>query len=215
MRATPRPWRCHEARAGAALACQLALCLTLAASPAAAQVGSIALPAPVITPVAAWNAPASNAPVTLANSLTLLINSGSVQTIPSLVNNRINVFPQPVSITTQWQLSGLVSVIDLVGYFSAPSAALSNGSANIPSGRVEGRMPTGRVAGFTPFTQRAVAGVGTAGGTLHLFRQPIVIPTNGQSSRTDNLELQLDLRGTPNLPPGTYRGTITLRAIAY
>jgi hypothetical protein len=151
----------------------------------------------------------------MANSLTVLINSGAVQVLPSLVDNRINVFPTPVSITTEWNLSNIVTLVDLVGYFTAPSAALSTGPANIASSRVEGRMPSGRVPTFSAFTQGPVGGNGTPGGTLHLFRQFIIAPINGVARRTDNLELRLDLRGQPSLASGTYRGTLNLRAIAY
>jgi len=184
--------------------------------PVAAQVSSIAATAPTLSSVAAWNVRGdSTFAAVAASTLTVLVNAGAVQNIPSLVDNRINAFPVPVSITTQWQLSSLVTRIDLVGYFSAPASALSNGSTSIPSSRVAGRMVSGRVPTFTAFTQQPVAGTGTPGGTLHLYRQSITAPTNGQAQRTDVLDLQLDLRGLPKLASGTYRGTLTLRAVAY
>lgn len=181
-----------------------------------AQVTSLATSVPTLSSVAAWHVRGDSGTVGVAaNVLTVLINSGAVQNIPALVDNRINAFPAPVSITTQWQLTSIVSLVDLVGYFAAPAAALSTGTSDIPSSRVQGRMVSGRVAGFTAFTQGPVGGSGTPGGTLHLFRQLIIAPVNGQAQRTDNLELQLDLRGLPNLASGTYRGTLNLRAIAY
>lgn len=76
-------------------------------------------------------------------------------------------------------------------------------------------MSTGRVPSFTPFAQQPVFGSGTAGGTLHLVRQAIVLGINSSSQRTDQLDLRLNLQGAPTLAPGTYRGTLTLRAIAY
>lgn len=179
------------------------------------QVGSVAAAAPVLSPVAAWNAHRDAAPAALANSLTVLINSGANQTIPNLVNNRMNPFPTPVSITTQWQVASVLTRVELIGYFANPSAALSNGASRLESRRMEGRMLSGNVPTFKPFTEQPVAGVGTAGGTLHLFSQPVGAPAGGQGSRTDNLELQLDLRGLPKLPSGTFRGTLTLRAVAY
>lgn len=179
------------------------------------QVGSIATAAPVLSPVASWTTHADAAAGALANSLTVLINAGAVQTLTSLVNNRTNNFPTPVSITTQWQLSTLISMVDLVGYFATPSAALTSGSTDLPSSRMRGRMTSGQVPEFTAFSQAPVSGAGTAGGTLHLFRQPIVALVNSQGSRTDNLELQLELHGVPHLASGTYRGTLTLRAVAY
>lgn len=190
--------------------------LLIAAAPLRAQVESIATVAPVLSPVGIWRI-AANAPGpgAMANSLTLRINSGAAQVIPSLTDNRINAFPSAVNVTTEWQVAATVSVVDLVGYFSNPMAALSGPSYDIPSGRMNGRMLTGSATTFAPFDGAAVAGVGTPGATLHLFRQSIIAPVNGVGQRTDDLELQLDLRGLPKLPSGTYRGTLTLRAVAY
>lgn len=190
-------------------------CLTSAVANAQAQIGSVAAAAPVLSPVAVWNAHRDAAPSAPANSLSVLINSGANQTIPNLVNNRMNAFPTPVSITTQWQVSSVFTRVELVGYFPNPAAALSNGPSRLESFRMEGRMPSGNVPTFKAFTEQPVGGVGTSGGSLHLFSQPISAPAGGQGSRTDNLELQLDLRGLPKLPSGTYRGTLTLRAVAY
>jgi hypothetical protein len=179
-----------------------------------AQVPSIATSAPVLSGVATFNAPPSGGP-TIQASLTLLVNSGAVQILPSLVDNRINPFPAPVSFTTQWQLSSILTLVDVVGYFAAPAAALTAGSAAIASSRIEGRVRTGRPRSFAPFTQPPLGGVGTSGGSLHLVRQFIIAPINGTGQRTDNLDLRLNLAGQPALTPGTYRGTLTLRAVAY
>jgi hypothetical protein len=72
-------------------------------------------------------------------------------------------------------------------------------------------MTTGLPVGFTAFTQNAVGGIGTAGGSLRLFSQAIT-GINKNSSRTDNLNLQLDLTGMA-LAPGTYTGTLNIRAV--
>ncbi len=194
----------------------MACCLFVMASRVEGQVSIIATAAPVLSPVAAWNPKAEPArSAALANALSVMINSGAIQTLTSLVNNRTNTFPSPVSITTQWQLSTLLSTVDLVGYFSTPSAALTTGASNLPSSRLKGRMVTGSVPEFRSFSEQPVMGAGTPGGTLHLFRQTIIAVVNGQGSRTDDLELQLDLHGLPKLASGTYRGTLTLRAVAY
>lgn len=151
----------------------------------------------------------------LANTLTIRINSGAIQNIASLQDDRINFFPSSVNITTEWQLANLITAVDLVGYFSNPSAALATAGTILPSSIVKGRMVSGRVSAYTAFTQNALNSVGTPGGSLHLFRQFIIAPINGVGRRTDNLDLQLDLRGVPAIAAGTYRGTLTLRAIAY
>ena len=194
----------------------IACWLLVMATAVEGQVSIIATAAPVLSPVAAWNPSAGHArSAALANSLSVMINSGAIQTLTSLVNNRTNTFPAPVSITTQWQLSTLLSTVDLVGYFATPAAALTSGANTLPSSRMKGRLVSGGVPEFRSFTEQPVTGAGSPGGTLHLFRQTIIAVVNGQGSRTDNLELQLDLHGVPKLASGTYRGTLTLRAVAY
>lgn len=202
-------------RALGRVACGALGLVALLAPPLRSQVGTLVTAPPVLSPVGLWRtAAAEPGPGTLANTLTIRINSGATPTIASLVDNTVNAFPLPVNITTEWDLTALISPVDLVAYFAVPATALSTTGASIPSGRVEGRMVTGRATTFTPFTGGAVAGVGTPGGSLHLFRQWVIAPFNGVGRRTDNLELQLNLTGLGPLTPGTYRGTLTLRAIA-
>lgn len=181
-----------------------------------AQVGTIATATPVMSPVGLWQtAAAGSGPAVAANTLTLRINSGAIQSLASVVDNAVNSFATPVSITTQWDVSTFIGYVDLVGYFATPTSALSIPGTDLPTSRVLGRMTSGRATTFTAFTGAAVNGVGTPGASLLLFRQLIIAPFNGIGQRTDDLELQLDLRGITNLPAGTYRGTLTLRAISY
>lgn len=182
-------------------------------TPVRAQVAPVAIATPSLLPVSFWGHPTRDV-TAVANVLTIRINSGAAQTIASVVDNSINAFPNPVSVTTEWALSSL-TFIDLVAYFPSATAALVSGPDAIPSSRITGRMTTGRVTSFTAFTQNGVGGLGTAGASLYLFRQLIIAGLNGTGQRTDNLDLQLDLRGAPTLPGGTYRGTLALRAIAY
>lgn len=192
---------------------------TVAPLRAGAQVETIATVAPVLSPVGLWRSSTSAeaGPGALAMTLSLRINSGASLGIPALLENAINNFPSPVSVTTSWDLTSgaTVSTIDLAGYFSNPTSALVTTGASIASSQVEGRMTTGRATTFTPFSGNAVAGVGTPGATVHLMRQRVIRPINGIGSRTDNLDLRLNLSGVTGLSAGTYTGTLTLRAIAY
>jgi hypothetical protein len=148
------------------------------------------------------------------NSLSVTINSGSSQTIAAVADNTVNLFPTPVAITTQWDVNpGQTNSVSLVGYFTTPAQALSGPGVQIPSSRVLGRVTTGSPTTFTPFTQNAVAGAGVAGGSLMLFSVDISGPTK-QITRTDNLDLELDLVGFPDLPVGSYTGTLNIRAVA-
>ena len=181
-----------------------------------AQVASVSATAPLATSFSAlWSTPSANGGAAIAATLTVLVNAGGAQNIPSLVDNRINTFPIPVNITTSWNLATILTAVDLVAYFTIPTAALVSGPNSIPSSRMLGRVVTGVPTTFTAFAQNPVGGVGTPGGSLHLFRQFILAPFNSVGRRTDNLDLQLDLRGIPNLPAGTYAGTLNIRATAY
>lgn len=148
-----------------------------------------------------------------AASLTVTINSGATQTLAALTDNAVNNFATPVNITTAWDINPSASAVVLVGYFSTPSQALANGTNYITSSLMRGRV--GVVGPFNPFTGGVVTGgsstVGVAGGTLQLFSQAIT-GVNRNSNRTDDLYLQIDLTGQSAVP-GTYTGTLNLRAI--
>ncbi len=144
-------------------------------------------------------------------TLTVGVLSGMVQNLPSVADNALNNWPTPVVIVTQWNVNpGRTNTVNLMAYFSTPAQALV-GAVQIPSSRVRGQMTTGLPVAFTAFTEGAIGGIGTAGGSLRLFSQNIT-GLNKNSSRTDNLNLQLDLVGT-TLAPGTYTGTLNIRAV--
>ena len=70
-------------------------------------------------------------------------------------------------------------------------------------------MTTGVPTSYTPFTQST--GFGGAGAGLALINANLgVLVTTG--SRTDVLNLQINLSGVSNLPAGTYSGTLTIQA---
>jgi hypothetical protein len=148
-----------------------------------------------------------------ASTLTVVVTSGTVQAIPAVVDNAINTFPSPVVIQTTWNVSpGQTNTVDLMAYFSIPAQALVGATTQIPSSRVEGRTASGIPTTFTAISQNAVGGVGTAGGSLHLFAVSIS-GSNKNDSRTDNLDLRLNLVGFPTLPAGSYVGVLNLRAV--
>jgi hypothetical protein len=146
-------------------------------------------------------------------SLTVTVNSGATQTLANITDNAVNTFASPVNITTSWDLHPSTGSLVLVGYFAVPAQALANGTNYIASAAVRGRL--GTTGAFSPFTGAAVSGggqtAGVAGGTLALFSTNIN-GANKVASRTDNLYLQLNLVGQTTMP-GTYTGTLTLRAI--
>lgn len=188
------------------LLCPVAL-LALGAGRAAAQAGTVST-ARVISLAAVKQ-----------TQITLAITSGSVQSLPSFTDNATNNFPAPVMLRSQWDLHpGQTGSVTIVGWFSTPAQALVAGAgAQIPSSRIKGKVTPGATAAawpatFTAFTQNASAGLGTAGGSLQLLRVT-VNGTNKTTTRTDQLDLQLDLTGAGAMPPGTYTGTLNIQAV--
>ena len=150
---------------------------------------------------------------TKTSQLSVIVGSGAVQTIASLTDNAVNNFPTPVVITTSWDVNpGQTNTVNLMAYFTTPAQALVGPATQIPASRVLGQMTTGLPVAFTAITQNAVGGVGTAGGSLRLFAQNIT-GANKKTSRTDNLNLQINLTGFPTLAPGLYSGTLNLKAV--
>jgi hypothetical protein len=173
----------------------LSVALTLRARELSAQVRIISLAA------------------TSPGELTLTVTSGAVQTIANVTDNAVNSFPAPVVIQTAWNVNpGQTSTVNLVAYFTIPAQALVGGATQIPSSRILGRMATGIPTAFTAITQNGLGGIGTAGGSLRLFAVNIS-GGNQDASRTDNLDLQLNLVGFPPLAAGAYAGVLNLRAV--
>ncbi len=130
----------------------------------------------------------------------------------ALVPNGIAQGSSGVTITTSWNLLGISPTLNLYGFFTTASAALSDNYQHpdlIPSSAVLGQMTTGVPAAFTPFTQTTPFG-GAGAGLILLNTVPGFITTTG--SRTDVLNLEINLSGVPALPAGTYTGTLTLQA---
>jgi hypothetical protein len=143
---------------------------------------------------------------TKTSTLTVTPNTGTA-TIASITDNSAaNVF-SAVSLQTDWNLTAGTS-LRLVGWFTTPASALANGTALIPSSRVEGGINGG---GWSAFTGAAVGTVGVAGGSLQLFNQSVA--ANLFNTRTDNLDLRLNLVGFPTTSAGLYTGTLNVQAV--
>ena len=151
-----------------------------------------------------------NLNATLTETLWISVTPSNVNF--TLVPGGSAVGSAPVVITTGWQLRPGHSTVLLDGYFSSTSAALTDGGTpanNIPTSEVLGQMPTGELATYTAFTQ--TTGLGPAGAGLEFFSQKVT-GANRNSSRTDNLNLEINLSSQPLLPPGVYTGTLTIQA---
>ncbi|MGB6133185.1 MAG: hypothetical protein WBG54_15510 [Acidobacteriaceae bacterium] len=150
---------------------------------------------------------------TLAESLTVAATPNAVTF--NLVSGGKSTGSAPIAITTTWAMRRRRSAVTLTGYFSSAAAALTSGgtpAANIPTSEVFGEVSTGTPTTYTAFTQSpARNGLGVSGASLVLFTQAITT-ANRSSRRTDDLNLQINLTGNPQLPAGEYTGTLNLQA---
>jgi hypothetical protein len=132
----------------------------------------------------------------------------------TLLPSTVNAASGPVSVVTTWVLGSSNTSVELDGYFASETAALTDGATTpflIPSSDVLGQVVTGTPTAFAPFSGTGV--IGTAGAGLVLFTQAIT-DANRSATRTDALNLEIDLTATPQLPAGVYTGTLTLQANA-
>jgi hypothetical protein len=152
----------------------------------------------------------------LAGAISVSVTGGATQALSGVVDNAPNTFPTPVSITLTWDLHPSTGSVQVLGYFADPTAAMTSGPVSIPSSWLKGRVLTAGAQSapttYTAFTQTGTGGVGSAGGSLLLFSQPI-LGYSKTGTRTVDLDLQLDLTGR-TLSAGSYSGTLNIRAVS-
>ena len=149
-------------------------------------------------------------PDTAVKSLTVSVSPASVSF--SLVSHGVAAASGAIEITTAWAATTCSSTctVNLYAYFTSSTAALSASTGgDIPSSAVLGQVPTGSPTTYTAFTQTGV--FGAAGASLLLFSDVISTHT-AKTSRTDALNLEINLSGQPQQPAGSYTGTLNIQA---
>jgi len=174
--------------------------------------GAVRSQAKVLSTVSPTQAVAAAA----TGSISVNIAAGAIQSLNAIVDNTPNNFPSTVGISLTWDLTPSTGSVQVIGYFSNPAGAMTSGPVSIPSSWIRGRVLTAGVPGapttFTAFTQSGAGGVGSAGGSLLLFSQPILGYSKTGTLAVD-LQLQLDLTGR-SLAAGSYSGTLNIRAVS-
>jgi hypothetical protein len=176
--------------------------------------GLLTLASPVAFAAGALTSNTSTVGLTaiLPESLSISVDNSAVSF--NLVSGAAAQGDKPVNVTTSWVLNTTRQNVRLTGWFSSATAALTDGgtpAVNIPSSEVLGQVGAGS---FTAFTQGPDAGgVGAAGASLNLFTQAIT-SANFNSSKAVTLNLEINLASQPQLPAGTYTGTLNLQADA-
>ena len=176
------------------------------------RAGAVSAQARVLSTVSSPPAAA----VAAGGAISVNIASGAIQSLTDVIDNTPNNFPSTVGITLTWDLAPSTGAVQVIGYFSNSAAAMTSGPVSIPLSWIRGRVLTAGVQGapttYTAFTQSGAGSVGSAGGSLLLFSQPILGYSKAGTQAVD-LQLQLDLTGR-TLAAGSYSGTLNIRAVS-
>jgi hypothetical protein len=141
----------------------------------------------------------------LSESISVNLSSNSVSfTLTS--GSSSNAGSSGVTATTTW-ISKPGRNMTLYAYFASSSAALSDGAGNnIPSANFQISDNAGAYAAL----KNSVAfGGASAGLSLYTIK---ITGTNKTGNHADNMLFNIDLSTLPNLPAGTYAGTLNIQA---
>jgi len=144
----------------------------------------------------------------LNDSITVSLSSSAVNftLTPGSANNPGS---SSVTATTTWLLKPSVGSLNLYAFFSSSTAALSDGAGdNIPSADFQISDNGGA---FTALTNTAPFGGANAGLQVSSTK---ILGNNRSGTRNDVMNFNINLVPLPNLPSGTYTGTLTIQAQA-
>jgi len=151
-----------------------------------------------------------NLSATLNESLTLSLSANSV-TFALTAGSPSNPGSTGITATTSWVLNPGRTTVGVYAYFANAAAALTDGGSpanNIPTSAFfisDNGTSLTAVTGTAPFGA-ANAGLQLASVTIN--------GGNKSSSRTDLMTFNISLISLPQLPAGTYTGTLTIQAQA-
>jgi len=144
-----------------------------------------------------------NANLSESVSLSLSANTVNFTLTPGSATNAGNT---AITATTNWTLRPGRIALSVYAFFASSAAALTDGAGdNIPSSRFSISDNGGA---FAPLTNTAPFGGANAGLRLATV---FVLLGNLQGRRTDTMNFNIDLSTLPNLPAGTYTGTVTIQ----
>jgi len=175
-------------------------------------VGSVAL---LVCAAAMSNAQVRNSaaqPISLnavlSESVTLTLSANAVN-FALTAGSAANPGSTSITATTAWTLKPSVGSVKVYAFFSNSASALNDGGGNnIPSADFQISNNGGA---FTPLTNTVPFGGANAG--LQLSSTPI-LGNNRTGTHNDVMNFNINLAPLPNLPAGTYTGTLTIQAQA-
>jgi hypothetical protein len=147
---------------------------------------------------------------TFTESLTVSLSASSVS-FALMAGSANNAGSTSIMATTQWALKSSRTAVAVYAYFANSASALSDGAGdNIPSSAF---YISDNGGASTALTNTVAFGGASAG--LQLANVAIT-NANRNSSRTDAMTFNINLSGgiLPQLPPGTYTGTLNIQAQA-
>jgi hypothetical protein len=147
---------------------------------------------------------------TLGESLTLTLSSAAVN-FTLAAGSATNAGSTNITATTKWTLAPGRTAVGVYAYFASATAALTDGAGdNIPSSAFTIADNAGAAA--------ALVNTVPYGGALAGLQLANVVITgaNRTASRTDAMAYNINLTGgtLPQLPAGTYTGTLNIQAQA-
>lgn len=145
----------------------------------------------------------------LSDSITLTL-SGNAVNFTLVGGSATNPGSTGITATTTWVLRPSVNSLKLYAFFSSSTAALSDGAGhNIPSADFQ---ISANGSAFAALTNTVAFGGANAG--LQVSSVPIR-GFNKTGTNSDVMTFNINLAPLPNLPAGTYTGTLTIQAQAF
>jgi hypothetical protein len=144
----------------------------------------------------------------LSQSVTLTLSANAVN-FNLTAGSAANPGSTSITATTSWTLKPSVGSLKVYAFFSNSASALTDGAgSNIPSADFQISNNGGA---FSALTNTVPFGGANAG--LQLSSTPI-LGNNKTGTRNDVMNFNINLVPLPNLPAGSYTGTLTIQAQA-
>jgi len=144
----------------------------------------------------------------LSDSITLTL-SGNAVNFNLVAGNASNPGSTSITATTTWTLKPSVGNLRLYAFFSSSTSALSDGAGNnIPSADFQISANAGPFAALTGTVPFGGANAGLLVSTVR------ILGNNKTGTHSDVMNFNINLTPLPNLPSGTYTGTLTIQAQA-
>jgi hypothetical protein len=144
----------------------------------------------------------------LSQSVTLTLSASAVNFILT-AGSGANPGSTSITATTSWTLKPSIGNVKVYAFFSNSASALTDGSGdNIPSADFQ-ISDNGRA--FTALTNTVPFGGANAGLQLS---STAILGNNRTGTHNDVMNFNINLTPLPNLPAGTYTGTLTIQAQA-